>query len=120
MGINIRYLSELAEILAERKGKTFRLLVDMRDWQAPNTPSAKRIKAAFQLDRRNQHNEVWLQNDATDDGGIADKFFNMPNFKLKIVNSVQQFLEYACAKDSDEVKSYIADWVADTSIDKQN
>lgn len=120
LGINIRYLSSLAEALDTRKGKKFRLLVDMRDWQAPNTPSAKRIKAAFQLDRRNQYAEIWLENESTDSEHLAAKFFNHVSFTLVRVNTIAQFIECACSNDSDEVKAYITDWITRYKVDKQN
>lgn len=117
---NIQYLSSLAEVLEARKGKKFRLLVDMRDWQVPSTPSAKRIKAAFHLDRRNQYAEIWLVNNATKSDDLEDKFFNHVSFSPKRAHTVKQFMDYVCNNDSNEQRAYILDWLERNSVDKQN
>lgn len=119
MSTNIQYLAQLSETLKSRKGRPFHLFVDMRSWQIPNSDIYNQIKAPMKLDRRNQLGELWLEDERTDYGTIAEKFFSEQKFVLERTNTVDAFLKSVAERAGEVVANDIKNWVENEEFDKQ-
>jgi hypothetical protein len=111
MVTNVNYLGELADVLQDRRGKPFHLLVDMRSWSIPNTDISRRIKEPVQLDRRNQLSEFWLEDDKTDANHIAEKFFENQPFIFNRTNDVTTFLSDVTKRVEPSMMDYVTSWI---------
>lgn len=119
MSTNIQYLAQLSETLKSRKGRSFHLLVDMRTWQIPNSNIYNQIKAQMKLDRRNQLGELWLEDECTDYGNIAEKFLSEQKFVLERTNTVDAFLRSVAKRAGEVAANDIKNWVENEEFDKQ-
>tara|TARA_R110002167_G_scaffold118143_3_gene294492 strand:- start:3943 stop:4350 length:408 start_codon:yes stop_codon:yes gene_type:complete len=89
---DLAYLSDLAEVLAQMRGKVWTLLVDMRGWHVPD--SIRHAKYHVDLDRRNQKAECWIVDNPEDNEYLFAYFAGQPvqPQRCLTMQSAQQFL----------------------------
>lgn len=120
MSTNIHYLSTLASSLKACNSKAFHIIVDMRGWEIPNDTVLEKIKAPIHLDRRNQRNEIWLEDSNTIADHIADKVSSEQSVNLLRTDSTSRVIEWVKRQSSSPVAEHISQWLADNTVDKQN
>ena len=91
----------------------------MRTWQIPNSDIYNQIKAPMKLDRRNQLGELWLEDECTNYGNIAEKFFSEQKFVLERTNTVDAFLKSVAERAGEVAANDIKIWVENEEFDKQ-
>ena len=107
--IDLRYLSQLGEVMQRMRQSTWGVIVDFRQWHVSSGVIAQNVNYSLHFDRRNQTGECWL---TTDDAQTKhlEMFFENLHFSPQRVADEEGVYAWAEAHLF-SVSSDLKDWL---------
>lgn len=110
LATDLQYISALSDMLENRQGTAFYMLVDMRGLNVPEEVKFHKEKYPIILDRRNQKGEIWLQDDPKQTDHLL-RYFEDVTFELKRTVHKAQFVDWLGERLAPSTMDAINTWL---------
>jgi hypothetical protein len=104
--IDLKYMTQLSQVMAKMRKKSWSMIVDMRNWDVKETPKEDLSPemANIQLDRRNQILEAWWIRDKDQANFLVP--FVAQDRSMQFIRSTD-FSDIQAALESKKIKTHM-------------
>lgn len=110
LSTDLHYISALSDVLEQRQGNAFYMLVDMRGLTVPEHVKNHKDRYPIVLDRRNQKGEIWLQDDPAQSAHLL-RYFKDVTFELKRTVHQAQFEDWLRLRLAPHTMEAVCSWL---------